>query len=59
MNEKKINLISDKNLLRFMVLLVFVLALAGGYFHARLQTRERLYKNLERKYLLLQEKTAE
>ncbi len=41
---------SDKTVIRSLVLLVLILALLGGFFHAQLQTLKRRYAVLTIKY---------
>ena len=49
--------VSDKNMSRFLMVLVVVLALVGGYFHAQLQTLRRRYDFLVNKYDKLEQST--
>lgn len=48
--------ITDKGMNRILVLLLVVIALVGGYFHAQLQTQKRKYTALQNKYSKLLEK---
>jgi len=40
--------ISDKNMIRFLVVLVLLLALAAGYYHSLVKHEELRIKNLEK-----------
>ena len=52
--------ISEKNLIRLLVLLCVVLALLGGYYHAQRKTLQRRYDTLYQKYnTLLDDYAAE
>ncbi len=42
---------SDKNLIRFLLVLVIVLSLVAGYYHATWQTEQKKYARLEDLYV--------
>lgn len=50
--------ISDRGMNRILVVILVVVALLGGYFHAQLQTQKRKYAALQNKYSKLLEKQA-
>ncbi len=43
-------LFSQKNLTRFLVILVFILSLLAGYYQSSLSTEKRKYEKLEAEY---------
>lgn len=52
-------LFSTKNLVRFMLALIIILALAAGYYQSALEVEQRKNQRLEQKIKQLQKPTTE
>lgn len=51
MSEKAIIPLKTKNVIRFLILVVIILAIAAGYYHSLYQNEAKKYKKLEDKYV--------
>jgi hypothetical protein len=54
--EKSTLPVSQKNLIRILVVLCVILSLLGGFFHAQRKTSDRKYKLLQDRYSKLEQK---